>query len=151
MEAELRSTRDALRETEREKSSVILQLREQNDRLASHMQEASRHGENLSRELQSLRDRVSLRRSSSDDHLAQVDLLRSQVRGLHSLAVRFIGDASQRCTAVRDRNRLCGTRNELPVADEMGRRRREIEEELERVMAERESLRMTLEDTRHQV
>ncbi|KZS15963.1 Bicaudal D-related protein [Daphnia magna] len=64
---------------ERQKSSIITQLTEQNQRLTAQLKEAMKNEEQLSAQLQGLRDQFSLRKSSLQDHVGHLEIMREEI------------------------------------------------------------------------
>ncbi|KAK7869128.1 hypothetical protein R5R35_006594 [Gryllus longicercus] len=70
----------ALRAAEREKQQLVAELSEQNARLAQQLKESSRAEETLSAQLQCLRDQCNLRKSSLQDHLTSLEVMRDEIQ-----------------------------------------------------------------------
>jgi len=69
----------AQRQSEKEKSLLITNLTEQNQRLTTQLRESARNEESLSVELQSLKDQVNLKRSSMNEHVSHLESLREEI------------------------------------------------------------------------
>ncbi|KDR07313.1 hypothetical protein L798_03094 [Zootermopsis nevadensis] len=68
-----------LRQTEREKTTLIAELAEQNQRLTNQLKESSRVEEQLTVQLQGLRDQCNLKKSSLQDHVSSLEVLRDEI------------------------------------------------------------------------
>ena len=75
----LHQTEANTRQAEREKSLLITQLTEQNQRLTSQLKDSSRTEESLTVELQSMRDQVHNKKSSMSDHVQILETLREEI------------------------------------------------------------------------
>jgi len=64
---------------ERAKSAIITQLTEQNQRLTAQLKEAMKNEDQLSGQLQGLRDQFSLRKSNLQDHVGHLEIMREEV------------------------------------------------------------------------
>ncbi|XP_068209688.1 LOW QUALITY PROTEIN: bicaudal D-related protein homolog [Palaemon carinicauda] len=76
---DLQEQREALRQTEREKSQLIDQLTEQNQRLTTQLKEQSKHEQQLESQLQLLRDQFQLRKSNMSEQVSTLDMLREEI------------------------------------------------------------------------
>ncbi|XP_034251852.1 bicaudal D-related protein homolog isoform X1 [Thrips palmi] len=72
----------ALRSTEREKAVLVAELTEQNTRLAAQLKESNKTEEQLTAQLQGLRDQCNLRKSSLQDHVSSLEALRDEINML---------------------------------------------------------------------
>jgi len=86
LQADINSLRKSLeeastsqRQSEKEKSLLITNLTEQNQRLTSQLKESAKHEEILGSELQSLKDQVNLKRSSMNEHVSDLESLREEI------------------------------------------------------------------------
>lgn len=70
----------SLRAAEREKQALVAELSEQNARLAQQLKESSRTEEQLAAQLQGLRDQCNLRKSSLQDHLTSLEVMRDEIQ-----------------------------------------------------------------------
>ncbi|XP_050728980.1 bicaudal D-related protein homolog isoform X1 [Eriocheir sinensis] len=77
--SELQDQRDALRQTDREKSQLIDQLTEQNQRLTSQLKESSKHEHQLEQQLQMLRDQFNLRKSNMSEQVSTLEVLSEEI------------------------------------------------------------------------
>ncbi len=68
------------KQADREKSMLITTLSEQNQRLTAQLKEYSKNEEALTSELQSLRDQVNSKRTSMNEHVSHLEMLREEVR-----------------------------------------------------------------------
>ncbi|XP_069684118.1 bicaudal D-related protein homolog [Periplaneta americana] len=68
-----------LKQTEREKTTLITELTEQNQRLTNQLKESSRVEEQLTVQLQGLRDQCNLKKSSLQDHMSSLEVLRDEI------------------------------------------------------------------------
>merc|ERR1719282_2155755 len=75
----LQQTETNSRAAEREKSLLITQLTEQNQRLTSQLKDSSRTEESLTVELQSMRDQVYNKKTSMSDHVQILETLREEI------------------------------------------------------------------------
>merc|ERR1712227_1194633 len=75
----LHQTEANTRQAEREKSLLITQLTEQNQRLTSQLKDSSRTEESLTVELQSMRDQVYNKKTSMSDHVQILETLREEI------------------------------------------------------------------------
>merc|ERR1719410_444216 len=75
----LQQTEVNTRAAEREKSLLITQLTEQNQRLTSQLKDSSRTEESLTVELQSMRDQVYNKKTSMTDHVQILETLREEI------------------------------------------------------------------------
>jgi len=64
---------------EKEKSLLISQLTEQNQRLTLQLKDSSKNEESLSCELQSMRDQVNYKKSSMTEHVTHLETLREEI------------------------------------------------------------------------
>ncbi|XP_046979460.1 bicaudal D-related protein homolog [Schistocerca americana] len=69
-----------LRRTDREKAALVAELTEQNLRLAARLKESARTEEQLTSQLQGLRDQCNLKKSSLQDHVSSLEVLRDEVQ-----------------------------------------------------------------------
>ncbi|XP_071517152.1 bicaudal D-related protein homolog isoform X2 [Panulirus ornatus] len=76
---DLQEQREALRQTEREKSQLIDQLTEQNQRLTTQLKESSKHEHQLEQQLQLLRDQFNLRKSNMTEQVSTLEVLREEI------------------------------------------------------------------------
>ncbi len=88
--AQLEEASAAARNTEREKSQLIATLTEQNQRLTSQLKERARAEEAMATELKGLRDQVNLKRTSMNEHVSHLDMLRDEVGNQTFLLVSTI-------------------------------------------------------------
>jgi len=75
----LQQTEVNQRQAEREKSLLITQLTEQNQRLTSQLKDSSRTEESLTVELQTMRDQVYNKKTSMTDHVQILETLREEI------------------------------------------------------------------------
>ena len=75
----LQQTEVNQRQSEREKSLLIGQLTEQNQRLTSQLKDSSRTEESLTVELQTMRDQVYNKKTSMSDHVQILETLREEI------------------------------------------------------------------------
>jgi len=75
----LQQTEVNTRAAEREKSLLITQLTEQNQRLTSQLKDSSKTEESLTVELQSMRDQVHNKKTSMSDHVQILETLREEI------------------------------------------------------------------------
>jgi len=75
----LQQTEVHTKQAEREKSLLITQLTEQNQRLTSQLKDSSRTEESLTVELQSMRDQVYNKKTSMSDHVQILETLREEI------------------------------------------------------------------------
>uniref|UniRef100_A0A8D9EH15 Bicaudal D-related protein homolog n=1 Tax=Cacopsylla melanoneura TaxID=428564 RepID=A0A8D9EH15_9HEMI len=73
---------NALKQTEKEKTLLIAELTEQNQRLQIQIKESSKTEEILTSQLQGLRDQCNLRKSSLQDHQSSLEVLREEMQFL---------------------------------------------------------------------
>ncbi|XP_046386934.1 bicaudal D-related protein homolog [Ischnura elegans] len=69
----------ALKTCEREKALIISDLTEQNRRLTDRIREATKAEEQLSAQIQGLRDQSNLRKTSLQDHVAHLEMLKEEI------------------------------------------------------------------------
>jgi len=67
------------RQAEREKSLLITQLTEQNQRLTTQLKDSSKTEESLTCELQSMRDQVNHKKTSMSEHVTHLETLRDEI------------------------------------------------------------------------
>lgn len=67
------------RQTEKEKNALILELTEQNHRLTSQIKESSKQEEQLTMQLQTVREQAFKRKTSLQDHQSSLDVLRDEI------------------------------------------------------------------------
>uniref|UniRef100_T1I992 Uncharacterized protein n=1 Tax=Rhodnius prolixus TaxID=13249 RepID=T1I992_RHOPR len=67
-----------MRQTEKEKNALIVELTEQNQRLTTQIKESSKTEEQLTVQLQGLREQANKRKSSLQDHQSSLDVLRDE-------------------------------------------------------------------------
>jgi coiled-coil domain-containing protein 64 len=84
MRRELELAHESSRLTEREKAHLITQLTEQNQRLTSELKESNKQEELLMAQLQALRDQYNQKRTSMNDHVSQVELMRDELALLNN-------------------------------------------------------------------
>lgn len=75
----LQQTETNNRQAEREKSLLITQLSEQNQRLTTQLKDSSKTEESLTVELQSMRDQVWNKKTSMSDHVQILETLREEI------------------------------------------------------------------------
>ena len=68
-----------LKQSDKEKSSLISELSEQNQRLTTQLRDVTKKEESLTIQLQSLRDQFSLRKVAMSDHVSHLENLRQEV------------------------------------------------------------------------
>ncbi|XP_073987771.1 bicaudal D-related protein homolog isoform X2 [Rhodnius prolixus] len=68
-----------MRQTEKEKNALIVELTEQNQRLTTQIKESSKTEEQLTVQLQGLREQANKRKSSLQDHQSSLDVLRDEI------------------------------------------------------------------------
>ncbi|XP_076038913.1 bicaudal D-related protein homolog isoform X2 [Oratosquilla oratoria] len=102
---ELSDQRESLRQTDREKSTIIEQLTEQNQRLTSQLKDAQRHEEQLNQQLQALRDQFNVRKSNMSEHVTTLEMLREEITLL----------TDKKCELERRIDNLVGEREGLSV------------------------------------
>jgi len=64
---------------ERQKSAIVTQLTEQNQRLTVQLKEAMKNEEQLSIQLQAMRDQFSLRKTNLQDQVGHLELMREEI------------------------------------------------------------------------
>ncbi|KAF6214424.1 hypothetical protein GE061_009167 [Apolygus lucorum] len=69
----------AIRQSEKDKNALILELTEQNQRLTAQIKESNKMEEQLRIQLQSLKEQAYTRRSSMHDHQSSLDVLRDEI------------------------------------------------------------------------
>ncbi|XP_014286241.1 bicaudal D-related protein homolog [Halyomorpha halys] len=69
----------AMRQAEKEKNALILELTEQNHRLTAQMKESSKIEEQLTLQLQTVREQAIKRKTSLQDHQSSLDVLRDEI------------------------------------------------------------------------
>merc|ERR1719245_1009487 len=79
LRALLDQNENSQRQAEREKSLLITQLTEQNQRLTSQLKDSSRTEESLTVELQTMRDQVYNKKTSMTDHVQILETLREEI------------------------------------------------------------------------
>jgi len=75
----IEKTESSQRQTEKEKSLLITQLTEQNQRLTSQLKDSSKMEESLTCELQSMRDQVNNKKTSMTEHVTHLETLRDEI------------------------------------------------------------------------
>ena len=75
----LDQTENNQRAAEREKSMLITQLTEQNQRLTTQLKDSSKTEESLTVELQSMRDQVNHKKTSMTEHVTHLETLRDEI------------------------------------------------------------------------
>merc|ERR1719412_825519 len=75
----LDQTENNQRAAEREKSMLITQLTEQNQRLTTQLKDSSKPEESLTVELQSMRDQVNHKKTSMTEHVTHLETLRDEI------------------------------------------------------------------------
>lgn len=75
----LEQTESSQRVEGKEKSLLITQLTEQNQRLTSQLKESSKIEESLTCELQSMRDQVNHKKTSMTEHVTHLETLRDEI------------------------------------------------------------------------
>jgi len=75
----LDQTENSQRSAEKEKSLLITQLTEQNQRLTSQLKDSSKIEESLTCELQSMRDQVNHKKTSMTEHVTHLETLRDEI------------------------------------------------------------------------
>ncbi|KAI1298466.1 Bicaudal D-related -like protein [Halotydeus destructor] len=95
---ELTDQQTLVKLTEKEKSSLLAELVEQNHRLTRELTQATESEEQLQSQLQALRDQFNARRSNLHDHVAQLEGLREEI---HILSKRK-SDLEKRISAVTE-------------------------------------------------
>merc|ERR1719420_1080452 len=75
----LEQTENSQRSAEKEKSLLITQLTEQNQRLTSQLKDSSKIEESLTCELQSMRDQVNHKKTSMTEHVTHLETLRDEI------------------------------------------------------------------------
>lgn len=71
---------NALKQTEKEKTLLIAELTEQNQRLQMQIKESSKLEEALTLQLQGLRDQCNLKKSSLQDHQSSLEVLKEEIQ-----------------------------------------------------------------------
>merc|ERR1740131_880727 len=79
LRALLDQTETSQRSAEKEKSLLITQLTEQNQRLTSQLKDSSKIEESLTCELQSMRDQVHHKKTSMTEHVTHLETLRDEI------------------------------------------------------------------------
>ncbi|KAK4287984.1 hypothetical protein Pmani_038954 [Petrolisthes manimaculis] len=79
VKVETEEQKTQLRQTEREKSQLIDQLTEQNQRLTTQLKESSKHEHQMEQQLQLMRDQVSLRKSNMSEQVSTLEVLRDEI------------------------------------------------------------------------
>merc|ERR1712106_1015967 len=79
LRALLDQNENSQRQAEREKSLLITQLTEQNQRLTSQLKDSSKTEESLTCELQSMRDQVNHKKTSMSEHVTHLETLRDEI------------------------------------------------------------------------
>merc|ERR1719180_55198 len=79
LRALLEQTETSQRSSEKEKSLLITQLTEQNQRLTSQLKDSSKIEESLTCELQSMRDQVNHKKTSMTEHVTHLETLRDEI------------------------------------------------------------------------
>merc|ERR1711970_1138045 len=79
LRALLEQTETSQRSAEKEKSLLITQLTEQNQRLTSQFKDSSKIEESLTCELQSMRDQVNHKKTSMSEHVTHLETLRDEI------------------------------------------------------------------------
>jgi len=86
LQADINNLRQILQDTEKgnrlqekEKSGLITQLTEQNQRLTQQLKDSTRVEESLTCELQALRDQVNFKKSSMTEHVTHLETLREEI------------------------------------------------------------------------
>ncbi|XP_071448844.1 bicaudal D-related protein homolog [Hetaerina americana] len=79
MRVSLDERETALRTSEREKALIISDLTDQNRRLTDRIREATKAEEQLSAQIQGLRDQSNLRKTSLQDHVAHLEVLKEEI------------------------------------------------------------------------
>merc|ERR1719295_1761785 len=79
LRALLEQTENSQRSAEKEKSLLITQLTEQNQRLTSQLKDSSKIEESLTCELQSMRDQVNHKKTSMTEHVTHLETLRDEI------------------------------------------------------------------------
>ncbi|KAG8285893.1 coiled-coil domain containing protein 64 [Homalodisca vitripennis] len=75
----LQKTEHDLKSTEKEKALYIAELTDQNQRLTAQIKESSKTEEQLTLQLQGLRDQCNLRKTSLQDHQSSLEVLRDEI------------------------------------------------------------------------
>ena len=75
---------------DRERQSLVTQLSEQNGRLTTELQAASRREEELQTRLSELRSQVNDKRLSMQDHILYLENLKDEVRLIFTAMLRLI-------------------------------------------------------------
>ncbi|KAK7597792.1 hypothetical protein V9T40_010017 [Parthenolecanium corni] len=71
---------NSLKQTEKEKTLLIAELTEQNQRLQMQIKESSKLEEALTIQLQGLRDQCNLKKSSLQDHQSSLEVLKEEIQ-----------------------------------------------------------------------
>jgi len=79
LRALLDQNENSQRQAEREKSLLITQLTEQNQRLTTQLKDSSKTEESLTCELQSMRDQVNHKKTSMSEHVTHLETLRDEI------------------------------------------------------------------------
>ncbi|XP_054284541.1 bicaudal D-related protein homolog [Macrosteles quadrilineatus] len=79
LQRSLEKTEHDLKATEKEKTLFISELTEQNQRLTTQIKESSKTEEQLTLQLQGLRDQWNMRKSSLQDHQSSLEVLKDEI------------------------------------------------------------------------
>ncbi|XP_069976686.1 bicaudal D-related protein homolog isoform X4 [Penaeus vannamei] len=77
--SEIAEQREAVRQSERDKSQLIDQLTEQNQRLTTQLKDSSKHEQQLEQQLQLLRDQFNIRKSNMSEQVSTLEVLRQEI------------------------------------------------------------------------
>jgi coiled-coil domain-containing protein 64 len=126
LRALLEQTENSQRSAEKEKSLLITQLTEQNQRLTSQLKDSSKIEESLTCELQSMRDQVNHKKTSMTEHVTHLETLRfAQLQSFAS-------------------SPLLSRRDEITIMTE---RKLDLERRIEALYSERDGLSTTLDES----
>ena len=90
MRERLQDAEMTARYQDRERQSLVTQLSEQNGRLTTELQAASRREEELQTRLSELRSQVNDKRLSMQDHILYLENLKDEVRLIFTAMLRLI-------------------------------------------------------------
>eukprot|EP00095_Tigriopus_kingsejongensis_P006786 maker-scaffold794_size96255-snap-gene-0.19 protein:Tk06786 transcript:maker-scaffold794_size96255-snap-gene-0.19-mRNA-1 annotation:"bicaudal d-related protein homolog" len=79
LQSQLDGNTSTQKQSEKEKSLLITTLSEQNQRLTAQLKEYTKNEEVLNSELHQLRDQVNLKRTSMNEHVSHLDMLRDEI------------------------------------------------------------------------
>ncbi|XP_040578909.1 bicaudal D-related protein homolog [Lepeophtheirus salmonis] len=77
------------KQNDKEKSLVILTMTEQNQRLTNQLKENSKNEESMLSDMNTLKSQISQKRSSMNDHVSHLDMLREEINLLNQRKIEL--------------------------------------------------------------